>query len=65
METKDEKDYEQYEWIYYFFDGYDVNSFNNEIMPIIGTLKTDLKNFEKLQILLIKYGGSDGSGFKC
>ena len=34
-------------------------------MPIIGTLKTDLKNFEKLQILLIKYGGGDGSGFKC
>ena len=29
METKDEKDYEQYEWIYYFFDGYDVTSFNN------------------------------------
>ena len=31
MESKDEKDYEQYEWIYYFFDGYDVTSFNNEI----------------------------------
>ena len=31
METYEEFDYDQYEWIYYFFDGFDVTSFNNNI----------------------------------
>ena len=31
MEIYEEFDYDQYEWIYYFFDGFDVTSFNNNL----------------------------------
>ena len=39
METYEEFDYEQYEWIYYFFDGFDVTSFNNNLSRINGNNK--------------------------
>ena len=43
METNDEIIYEQYEWIYYFFEGFDVTSFNNNIIELNGN--NNLNNF--------------------
>ena len=40
---KNKNNYEQYEWINYFFDGYDIVSFNNLLDSSFGN--NDLINF--------------------
>ena len=51
METNDDIIYDQYEWIYYFFEGFDVTSFNNDINQTNGN--NNLNNFPiELQLKL-------------